>query len=64
MQPVSGSTSHSTGTAPSRKSGATVAWKLYDGTITSSPGRTPTAWKAMCSAAVPLAAPSAYRAPW
>ena len=47
------STSAKTGTAPTCRTASGVATKLYAGTMTSSPARTPAAASAMASALVP-----------
>ena len=49
------STSANTGTAPAATTAFTVAMKVKAGTMTSSPGRTPSAASAQRNAAVPLA---------
>ena len=49
------STSANTGTAPAATTAFTVAMKVKAGTMTSSPGSTPSAASAQRSAAVPLA---------
>ena len=50
---VSGSTSTSTGRSPASATTFAVAGNVYAGTITSSPGSSPSASTARCSAAVP-----------
>ena len=62
---VSTSTSANTGRAPTYRGALAVAMNDRDGTTTSSPGPTPRAWSARCSAVVhdvvatPCSAPSA-----
>ena len=57
---VSGSLSAKTGTAPQSTTGIEVEDMVNAGTITSSPGCTPTASSATWSVAVPLQWPMAY----
>ena len=58
---VRSSMSQKMGTPPRCRTGAADAKKVYGGTITSSPGFTPIAKKALCNVAVPLFINSAYR---
>ena len=60
---VSGSTSTKTGDAPVAHTAAAVGTAVKAGTITSSPGPTPTASNARRSASVPEATPTAWRRP-
>jgi len=53
-----------TGMAPAAIGAAAVAWKVYAGTITSSPQPMPAARSAISSVTVPLAAMIAYSPPW
>ena len=53
MLKVRGSISTNTGLPPARQTEFAVAAKVKEGTITSSPGRTPTAMSAMCRPDVP-----------
>ena len=55
MRNVRGSTSANTGTACWCSTASEVAAMVNGGTITSSPGPTPTAARAPCNVAVPLA---------
>ena len=52
--PVAGSTSAKTGVAPHCQTELAVAMNESDGTMTSSPGPTPRAYSARCSAVVQL----------
>jgi len=52
-----------TGTAPRCTTALIVATQVYVGTITSSPGPTPSAASAVINAAVPEVTPTAWRAP-
>jgi hypothetical protein len=61
--PRAGSLSAKTGTAPSHIIGTTDAHHVADGTITSSPGSSPSAKNAASSAAVPLQWARAWRTP-
>ena len=63
MQCVRASMSAKTGVAPALTTAPAVAKKLTPGTITSSPGRTPRARRAIVSASVPLATPMQCRRP-
>ena len=60
---VSGSTSQKTGVAPVAGIASADAQKVNDGTMTSSPGPTPSARSATVIASVPLATPIACPAP-
>src|SRR4051794_25424319 len=60
---VRGSTSANTGVAPFCQTALAVAMNDIDGTITSSPGPTPDAWSANCSAVVQLVVATASGAP-
>ena len=62
-QNVSGSTSQKTGRAPALTIASALAQKVKDGTTTSSPSPTPSAFSAMVIASVPLATPTAWPAP-
>ena len=63
-QNVSSSTSAKTGMAPCMRAQVAVEVNVYGGTITSSPGATPHAMTAACSAAVAELKATAKRAPW
>src|SRR4051794_27746889 len=63
MVPASGSTSQRTGVAPVRAMAATVGTHVFACVTTSSPGPTPSALSASSIASVPLAQPTAWRAP-
>ena len=52
-----------TGSAPTYRTALTLATKVRAGTITSSPGPTPAASSARCSAAVPLLTAATWRTP-
>ncbi|MFT3917330.1 MAG: hypothetical protein QM704_25560 [Anaeromyxobacteraceae bacterium] len=58
-----GSTSASTGVAPVRSTACAVAAKVRSGTITSSPGPSPSAWSARWRATVPFETVIAWRTP-
>ena len=60
---MAGSTSANTGVAPQCQTAFAVAMNDSDGTITSSPGPTPEAYSARCSAVVQFVVAIAWRAP-
>ncbi len=60
---LSCSTSANTGTAPAWQTEKEVAMKVYDGTMTSSPGPTPSPASAVCRALVPLLVATPNSAP-